>query len=228
MILDIHDMITPADCNSFLSESSPWDRMFRDLSSILRIGRIVIVVLINDEEGFRIAFLISDDIEDYGNVFLRRVCESIVHLPIEIGDNESLIWWRESTLRRVTEIYETLSSNPLIGREISLSGYCLRKCSTLSSILRSECLLRKLRIHTISSIWYSSSFWSMYHHIEIFIIDWWFPSREDRSTRNYPTLPVFRGNTREKWENIREWREEWSGHVILLNNTNLFLADLLL
>ncbi len=217
-------MITPPDCDSLFPESSPRDRMFRDLPCILRIRRVVIVVLIDDVEGFRVTLSISEDIEEDRNMFLRRVCESIVHLSIEIGDHESLIWWWESTLESSTKIFETLSSDPLIGREISLIRYYFGEGSTLPSIPGSECLLRELRVYTITSIGYSSYIWSMDHHIEILIIHWWLPRHEDRSTWYNTALPVFRGNTREKWEDIRKWREERSGHSI--NSRKVFCNDL--
>jgi hypothetical protein len=65
--------------------------MFRYFSLIRSIGCIVIVVLIDDGDRFRISFRIADDIEKDSDMFARGICESIVRLGIEICNHESLI-----------------------------------------------------------------------------------------------------------------------------------------
>ena len=88
--------------------------MFRDFSLILAIGRVVVVVLIDDSDTLRFSLGISNDIEEYGDMFAIRSCEGIVRLPIETSDHQSLIGGWQETLRREAEVYKTLSREPLI------------------------------------------------------------------------------------------------------------------
>lgn len=87
----MHNRVAPRISDSFLIQRSPWDHVFRDLSLVLSIGGEVIVVLIDDGDTLRFPLGIPSDIEEYGDMFLRGIRESIVRLAIETGNHESLI-----------------------------------------------------------------------------------------------------------------------------------------
>lgn len=91
-------MIAPRIPDSLLYDCPPGDRMSCDESLIGCIGRIAIVILIYDDNRFRIAILIADDIQEDRDMFATAIGESIVRLPIETRDHESLILRGESTL----------------------------------------------------------------------------------------------------------------------------------
>mgnify|MGYP003597228609 CR=1 FL=1 len=145
-------MIVPRIPDSFLYDCTPWDRMSCDESLISCIWRITIVVLIYDDDRFRIAIRIADDIDEDRNMFATSICESIVRLSVETCDHESLVFRGESALWSQGKIHERLPWFPLICRCISLIRYYLGKCGTLSCILASHSPFRKLRIYTCRSI----------------------------------------------------------------------------
>ena len=91
-------MIIPRIPDSLLYDRTPWDRVSGDESLVDCIRRIAIVVLIYDDDRFRIAIRIADDIEKDCDMFSTAIGESIVRLPIETRDHESLILRGESTL----------------------------------------------------------------------------------------------------------------------------------
>lgn len=91
-------MIAPRIPDSLLYDRTPWDRVSGDESLVGCIRRIAIVVLIRNNDRFRIAVLIADDIEEDRDMFATAIGESIVRLPIETRDHESLILRGESTL----------------------------------------------------------------------------------------------------------------------------------
>jgi hypothetical protein len=207
-------MIASCNPNSLLSEFSPSNTVFCDLSSILHIRSIRVIVLIDYKDPCRIPLLISEDIKKDSDVFFCWICKSIVLLSLKIRDHHPLIEWWESSLRTITKIYETHTRKPLIGRERSSISNYLRKCSTLPLIGSPKSSLWELRIQRISSIAHGSRVRSMYHQIEILIVDTWSPRHEYLPIRDNSLLPVYIRNPREKWENIWVWWLDWSGHKI--------------
>jgi hypothetical protein len=136
-------------------------------------------------------------------MFATTICESIVRLPIETRDHESLILRGESTLWSQSKVCERLPWFPLIRRCISLIRYYLSECGTLPSILRSHGRFRELWIYTCRGIRYCTRMRRVCHESQMLHIDSWISDREDRAIWHYPLFPVFLWYTREKWEDIR-------------------------
>lgn len=84
-------MIIASIADSFLEDCPPWDRVFRDLPSIVIIWCEVIVVLIDDYDCYRLSGGITLDLEEYSHMLSTRGCERVVRLPIEACDHHTSI-----------------------------------------------------------------------------------------------------------------------------------------
>lgn len=205
-------MIASCNPNSLLSEFSPSYSMLWDLASILCIGSIWVIVLIHHDDRSWIPLFISDDIEEDCDVFFGWICESIVRLPVKVGNHHSLIEWWKSSLWTVAEIHYIRPWEPLIRREWSSVRDHLCKCGTLPHICGPKSGLRELRIERISRIAHGSRVRSMHYHVEILIIYARSSYHEYLPVRDNSLLPVYIRNPREKWENIRVWGLDLCGH----------------
>lgn len=196
-------MITSSIPDSLLCRCPPGDGMLCDLPLILSIGNIRVIILIYDDYTPRYSLHVSYNIDEDRDMLLRSICESIVRLSIEAGDDESLEVRREMTLHSRRETKKRLSAEPLICREWPLLRYHLRECSTLPSILGSHSCLRELWIETISCIADCPWTRTMSHHEEILTLDRWISCHEYRTTWHDPLFPVFCLYSIDKWEDIR-------------------------
>lgn len=80
--------------------------MLRDLPLVLSIGRIRVIILIYDDDRFRITILIADDIVKDSDMLLRGISKCVVRPPVEASDHESLEIRGEMTLHGRREVEE--------------------------------------------------------------------------------------------------------------------------
>lgn len=106
-------MIVPSIPDSILRKRPPWDRVFGDFASVEIIGRVVVIVLIRDDDIFGLTCGVEVDLEKYSDMLTVREGETIVRLPIETGDHHTLIFREDFRIRSFGEVDERDAWEPL-------------------------------------------------------------------------------------------------------------------